>query len=356
MKKYNFYAGPSILSQYTIKNTADAVINFADMGLSILEISHRSKQFQAVVDEAVALVKELLAVPEGYSVLFLGGGASLQFAMAPMNFLAKKAAYLDTGVWASKAIKEAKLFGEVEVVASSKDKNYNYIPKNYTVPTDVDYFHYTSNNTIYGTEIRKDPEVPVRMICDMSSDIFSRPVDVAKYDLIYAGAQKNLAPSGVTICIVKDSALGHVDRVIPTMLKYQTHVDKGSMFNTPPVLPIFAALQTLKYYKSLGGVAEIEKMDIAKADKLYAAIDESKMFVACVPAKEDRSIMNVCFVMKPEYKELEKEFIDFATSKGMMGIKGHRDVGGFRASLYNALPMESVDALIECMHEFEAAH
>ncbi|MBD5228397.1 MAG: 3-phosphoserine/phosphohydroxythreonine transaminase [Bacteroides sp.] len=356
MKKHNFYAGPSILSQYTIKNTADAVINFADMGLSILEISHRSKQFQAVVDEAVALVKELLAVPEGYSVLFLGGGASLQFAMAPMNFLAKKAAYLDTGVWASKAIKEAKLFGEVEVVASSKDKNYNYIPKNYTVPTDVDYFHYTSNNTIYGTEIRKDPEVPVRMICDMSSDIFSRPVDVAKYDLIYAGAQKNLAPSGVTICIVKDSALGHVDRVIPTMLKYQTHVDKGSMFNTPPVLPIFAALQTLKYYKSLGGVAEIEKMDIAKADKLYAAIDESKMFVACVPAKEDRSIMNVCFVMKPEYKELEKEFIDFATSKGMMGIKGHRDVGGFRASLYNALPMESVDALIECMHEFEAAH
>ena len=356
MKKHNFYAGPSILSQYTIKNTADAVINFADMGLSILEISHRSKQFQAVVDEAVALVKELLAVPEGYSVLFLGGGASLQFAMAPMNFLAKKAAYLDTGVWASKAIKEAKLFGEVEVVASSKDKNYNYIPKNYTVPTDVDYFHYTSNNTIYGTEISKDPEVPVRMICDMSSDIFSRPVDVAKYDLIYAGAQKNLAPSGVTICIVKDSALGHVDRVIPTMLKYQTHVDKGSMFNTPPVLPIFAALQTLKYYKSLGGVAEIEKMDIAKADKLYAAIDESKMFVACVPAKEDRSIMNVCFVMKPEYKELEKEFIDFATSKGMMGIKGHRDVGGFRASLYNALPMESVDALIECMHEFEAAH
>lgn len=356
MKKHNFYAGPSILSQYTIKNTADAVINFADMGLSILEISHRSKQFQAVVDEAVALVKELLDVPEGYSVLFLGGGASLQFAMAPMNFLNKKAAYLDTGVWAYKAIKEAKLFGEVEVVASSKDKNYNYIPKDYTVPADVDYFHYTSNNTIYGTEIRKDPEVPVRMICDMSSDIFSRPVDVAKYDLIYAGAQKNLAPSGVTICIVKDSALGHVDRVIPTMLKYQTHVDKGSMFNTPPVLPIFAALQTLKYYKQCGGVAEIEKVDIAKAEKLYDAIDNSKMFVACVPNKEDRSIMNVTFVMKPEYKELEKEFIDFATAQGMMGIKGHRDVGGFRASLYNALPMESVDALIACMKEFEAKH
>lgn len=356
MKKHNFYAGPSILSPYTIQNTADAVINFADMGLSILEISHRSKQFQAVVDEAVALTKELLNVPEGYSVLFLGGGASLQFAMSAMNFLNKKAAYLDTGVWASKAIKEAKLFGEVDVVASSKDKNYNYIPKDYVVPADVDYFHYTSNNTIYGTEIHKDPEVPVRMICDMSSDIFSRPVDVSKYDLIYAGAQKNLAPSGVTICIVKDSALGHVDRVIPTMLKYQTHVDKGSMFNTPPVLPIFAALQTLKYYKSIGGIEAIQKINQEKADKLYKAIDESKMFVACVPAKEDRSLMNVTFVMKPEYKEFEKEFVDFATAQGMMGIKGHRDVGGFRASLYNALPMESVDALIECMHEFEAKH
>lgn len=356
MKKHNFYAGPSILSQYTIKNTADAVINFADMGLSILEISHRSKQFQAVVDEAVALVKELLDVPEGYSVLFLGGGASLQFAMSAMNFLNKKAAYLDTGVWASKAIKEAKLFGEVEVVASGKDSHYTVIPKDYTVPADVDYFHYTSNNTIYGTEIRKDPEVPCRMICDMSSDIFSRPVDVSKYDLIYAGAQKNLAPSGVTICIVKDSALGHVDRVIPTMLKYQTHVDKGSMFNTPPVLPIFAALQTLKYYKSLGGLREIEKMDIAKATKLYEAIDNSKMFEATIPNPEDRSIMNVCFVMKPEYKELEGEFFDFATSKGMMGIKGHRSVGGFRASLYNALPMESVEALIDCMKEFEANH
>ena len=356
MKKHNFYAGPCILSQYTIKNTADAIINFADMGLSILEISHRSKQFQAVVDEAVALVKELLEVPEGYSVLFLGGGASLQFAMAPMNFLKKKAAYLDTGVWASKAIKEAKLFGEVDVVASGKECNYTAIPKDWTVPADVDYFHYTSNNTIYGTEIRKDPDVPVRMICDMSSDIFSRPVDVSKYDMIYAGAQKNLAPSGVTIVIVKDSALGQVDRVIPTMLKYQTHVDKGSMFNTPPVLPIYSALQTLKYYKSLGGLREIEKMDIAKAEKLYDAIDNSKIFVATIPNKEDRSIMNVCFVMKPEYKELEKAFFDFATERGMMGIKGHRDVGGFRASLYNALPMESDEALVACMKEFEDIH
>ncbi|MCH5228770.1 MAG: 3-phosphoserine/phosphohydroxythreonine transaminase [Muribaculaceae bacterium] len=356
MKKHNFYAGPSIMSQFTIEETAKAVKDFADMGLSILEISHRSKQFQAVMDETVALFKELLEIPEGYSVLFLGGGASLQFAMVPMNMLIHKAAYLDTGVWASKAIKEAKLFGEVDVVASSKDRNYNYIPRDYTVPKDVDYFHYTSNNTIYGTEIRKDPEVGVRMIADMSSDIFSRPVDVAKYDLIYGGAQKNLAPAGVTFVIVKDDTLGKADRVIPTMLNYETHVKKGSMFNTPPVLPIFSALQTLKYYKQLGGVKVIEKMDMDKAEVLYNAIDSSKMFVATVPNHEDRSIMNVCFVMKPEYKDLEKDFIDFATERGMMGIKGHRDVGGFRASLYNALPMESVKALVDVMKEFESKH
>lgn len=356
MKKHNFYAGPSILSQYAIRNTADAVINFADMGLSLLEISHRSKQFQAVVDEAVALFKELLEIPEGYSVLFLGGGASLQFAMVPMNLLATKAAYLDTGVWANKAIKEAKLFGEVDVVASSKDKNYNYIPKDYTVPTDVNYFHYTSNNTIYGTEIRKDPDVPVRMVADMSSDIFSRPVDISKYDLIYGGAQKNLAPSGVTFVIVKDDVLGHVDRVLPTMLNYKTHIDKGSMFNTPPVLPIFTALQTLKYYKEVGGVKALEKFDMQKAETLYNAIDSSRMFEATIPDHNDRSIMNVCFVMKPEYKELEKAFFDFATERGMMGIKGHRSVGGFRASLYNALPMESVEALVACMNEFESKH
>lgn len=357
MKKHNFYAGPSILSQYTIKNTADAILDFADMGLSILEISHRSKQFQAVIDEADALVKELLDIPAGYSVLWLGGGASLQFAMAPMNLLNRRAGYLDTGVWASKAIKEARLFGDVDVVASSKDRNYNYIPKDYVVPADVDYFHYTSNNTIYGTEIRKDPEVGnVRLVADMSSDIFSRKFDVSKYDLIYGGAQKNLAPAGVTIVIVRDEALGHVDRVLPTMLDYRTHVKKGSMFNTPPVLPIFAALQTLRYYKSLGGVEEIEKMDLAKAAKLYEAIDDSRMFVATVPDHEDRSIMNVCFVMKPEYAELEKAFVDFATEQGMMGIKGHRDVGGFRASLYNALPMESVDALVKCMADFQNKH
>ena len=357
MKKHNFYAGPSILSEYTIKNTADAVLNFADMGLSLLEISHRSKQFQAVIDEATALVKELLEIPEGYSVLFLGGGASMQFCMVPYNLLQNKAAYLDTGVWAHKAIKEAQLFGEVEVDASSADRNYNYIPRDFKVPTDVDYFHYTTNNTIYGTEIRKDPEVGnVCLVADMSSDIFSRAIDVSKYDVIYAGAQKNLAPAGVTIVIVKDDALGKVTRPIPTMLNYKTHVDKGSMFNTPPVLPIFSALQTLKYYKSLGGIREIEKVDIAKAAKLYEAIDASRIFVATVPDHADRSIMNVCFVMKPEYAELEKEFVDFATAQGMVGIKGHRSVGGFRASLYNALPMESVEALIACMKEFEAKH
>ena len=354
MKKHNFYAGPSILSQYTIKNTAAAVLDFADMGLSILEISHRSKQFQAVIDEADALVKELLDIPAGYSVLWLGGGASMQFCMAPMNLLNKKAGYLDTGVWASKAIKEARLFGDVDVVASSKDKNYNYIPKDYVVPQDCDYFHYTSNNTIYGTEIRKDPDAGnVRLVADMSSDIFSRKFDVSKYDLIYGGAQKNLAPAGVTLAIVRDEALGHVDRVLPTMLDYRTHVKKGSMFNTPPVLPIYAALQTLRYYKEVGGVEVLEKLDIAKAEKLYEAIDSSRMFVATVPNHEDRSIMNVCFVMKPEYAELEKAFLEFADSKGMVGIKGHRDVGGFRASLYNALPMESVDALVECMKEFQ---
>ncbi len=353
MKKHNFYAGPSILSQYTIKNTADAVLNFANTGLSVLEVSHRSKEFQAVMDEAQALVKELLDVPAGYSVLFLGGGASLQFAMVPYNLLRTKAAYLDTGVWAHKSIKEAKLFGEVDVVASSEDRNYNYIPKGYKVPEDVDYFHYTTNNTIYGTEIRKDPETKARLVADMSSDIFSRPVDVAKYDLIYAGAQKNLAPAGATLIIVRDEVLNNPPRPIPTMLNYKTHVDKGSMFNTPPVLPIYSALMTLRYYKEMGGVAELEKLDLAKAAKLYEAIDGSKVFQATVPDHADRSIMNVCFVMKPEYAELEKQFMELATSKGIVGIKGHRSVGGFRASLYNALPMESVDVLVAAMKEFE---
>lgn len=353
MKKHNFYAGPSIMSQYTIKNTADAVIDFANTGLSILEVSHRSKEFQAVMDEAQALVKELLNVPEGYSVLFLGGGASLQFAMVPYNLLKKKAAYLDTGVWAHKAIKEAKLFGDVDVVASSEDKNYTYIPRGFEIPADADYFHFTTNNTIYGTEIRKDPDTTVRLVADMSSDIFSRPIDVAKYDIIYAGAQKNLAPAGATLVIVRDEAVKNPSRPIPTMLNYKTHIDKGSMFNTPPVLPIFSAMQTLRYYKQLGGVEAIEKLDIEKAGVLYDAIDNSRIFKATVPDAADRSIMNVCFVLKPEYAELEKPFMEFATSKGIVGIKGHRSVGGFRASLYNALPLESVLVLTQAMKEFE---
>lgn len=356
MKKHNFYAGPSILSDYTIRNTADAVLNFADTGLSILEVSHRSKEFQAVIDQAAALVKELLDIPQGYSVLFLGGGASLQFCMIPFNLLKKKASYLDTGTWASNAIKEARLFGDVDVVASSKDANYTFIPTGYTVPDDSDYFHITTNNTIYGTEMRYDPDVNVPLVADMSSDIFSRPIDFSKYIAVYAGAQKNLAPAGVTIVIVKDDALGHVDRPIPTMLNYQTHVNKGSMFNTPPVLPIYSALQTLTYYKQLGGIKELERRDLAKANALYDAIDNSKMFVGTVTNPADRSIMNVCFVMRPEYKELESKFVEFASQRGIVGIKGHRSVGGFRASLYNAMPMESVQVLIQAMKDFEETH
>lgn len=355
MKKHNFYAGPSILSQYTIKNTADAVLDFAGTGLSLLEISHRSKEFSAVMDEARALVKELLDVPAGYDVVYLGGGASLQFCMVPFNLLKKKAAYLETGTWAVNAIKEAKLFGEVDVVASSKEANFTYIPKDYTVPEDADYFHITTNNTIFGTELRQDPDVKVPLVADMSSDIFSRPVDVSKYDIIYAGAQKNLAPAGVTVAIVREEALGHVDRAIPTMLDYRTHIKKGSMFNTPPCLPVFAALQTLKYYKELGGVKVLEKMNIEKAALLYDEIDRNKMFRGTV-VPEDRSIMNVCFVMSDEYKELEEEFAKFAAEQGMVGIKGHRSVGGFRASLYNALPKSSVEALIATMQEFERKH
>ena len=355
MKKHNFYAGPSILSPYTIQKTAEAVINFADTGLSVLEVSHRGKEFQAVMDEAQALTKELLQLPDDYHVLFLGGGASLQFCMVPFNILEKKAAYLDTGTWAHNAIKEAKIFGEVEVLASSEDTKYNYIPKDFTIPSDVDYFHFTSNNTIYGTEIRKDFDSPVPVVCDMSSDIFSRVFDPTKYGIIYAGAQKNLAPSGVTIVIVKESLLGHVSREIPTMLDYRTHIKKGSMFNTPPVLPIFSALQTLKYYKEQGGVKAMEKKDLDKAALLYDEIDRNKLFRGTV-AEDDRSIMNVCFVMNPDYAELEKDFKDYATSKGIVGIKGHRSVGGFRATLYNALPIESVQVLVDAMKEFEAKH
>jgi len=355
MKKHNFFAGPSVLSQYTIQNTADAILNFADTGLSLMEVSHRGKEFIAVCGEARSLVKELLNVPETHDVIFLGGGASLQFCMVPYNLLKKKASYLDSGAWASKAIKEAKFFGEVEVVASSKDKNYSYIPKNYAVSNDSDYFHITTNNTIFGTQIQSIPQVSIPLAADMSSDIFSRPIDISKFDLIYAGAQKNLAPAGVVIVIARKDALGKVERPIPSMLNYQIHIDNESMYNTPPVVPIFAALQTLKWYKELGGIAVIQKKNEEKAAVLYDEIDRNKLFKGTAVA-EDRSLMNICFVMNDEYQELESEFASFATKAGMIGIKGHRSVGGFRASTYNGLPIESVKALVETMQAFEKQH
>ena len=352
MKKHNFYAGPSILPQFTIDETIKAIKDFAGTGLSLMEISHRSKEFVAVMDEASALFKELLNIPEGYSVIFLGGGASLQFAMVPYNLMKSKAAYLNTGQWASKALKEAKIFGEMVEVASSKEKTFNYIPKDYKVPQDADYFHITTNNTIYGTEIRKDLEVGIPLVADMSSDIFSRPIDVSKYALIYGGAQKNLAPAGVTFVIVRNDILGKTGRAIPTMLNYQTHIDKESMFNTPPVVPVYAAVQTLKWLKAQGGVAAMEKINIRKANLLYDEIVRNPMFKGTV-AKEDRSLMNICFVMNEGFEAHEKDFLTFASERGLVGLKGHRSTGGFRASTYNALPEESVKALVNAMQEFE---
>ncbi len=352
MKKHNFNAGPSILPRIAIENTAKAVLDLNGIGMSLLEISHRSKDFEAVLDETVLLFKEQLNVPENYKVLFLGGGASMQFCMIPFNLLNKKAGYLDTGVWANKAIKEAKGFGEVNVVGSSADKNYSYLPKGYQIPTDIDYFHITTNNTIYGTELKEDINCPVPLIADMSSDIFSRPVDVSKYAMIYGGAQKNLGPAGVTFVLLREDILGKVDRKIPTMLDYRTHIKEGSMFNTPPCFAIYTVRETLKWIKSLGGVKKVEEMNKAKAKLLYDTIDNSNMFVGTV-AKEDRSLMNICFVMKEPYKALEEEFQKYAQLNGMVGIKGHRSVGGYRASTYNALPIESVQALVECMNAFE---
>ena len=355
MKKYNFNAGPSMLPREVIENTAKQILEFNGTGLSLMEISHRAKYFQPVVDEAEALIKELLSIPEGYSVIFLGGGASLQFTQVPANFLHKKAAYLNTGTWANKAEKEAKLYGEVVEVASSKDANYTFIPKNYEVPADADYFHITTNNTIYGTEIRKDLDVPVPLIADMSSDIMSRPVDVSKYDCIYAGAQKNMSMAGVTVVILKNDKIGKAPRELPTMMNYCTHVEKGSMFNTPPVVPIYSLVETMRWVKRQGGVEAMDKLAQQRAEIVYGEIDRNKLFKGTV-AEEDRSLMNICFVMADEYKELEKDFLDFATSKGMVGVKGHRSVGGFRASCYNAQTIEGCQALVACMKEFEANH
>lgn len=344
-----------MLPREVIEKTAQQCLDFNGSGLSLMEISHRAKDFQPVVDEAEALVKELLNVPEGYSVIFLGGGASLQFMQIPANFLIKKAGYVNSGTWAKKAMKEAKLFGEVVEVASSADDNYTHLPHNYEIPADLDYLHICTNNTIFGTELREDIDAPVRLIADMSSDILSRPVDVSKYDAIYAGAQKNMSMAGVTVIIVKDDVLGKAPRELPTMLDYRTHVEKGSMFNTPPVVPIYTLMETLRWVKAQGGVKEMDRRAHERAEALYAEIDRNKLFRGTV-AKEDRSLMNICFVMNDEFKDLEKSFLDFATERGMVGIKGHRSVGGFRASCYNAMTMEGVNALIQTMKDFEAQH
>lgn len=355
MKKYNFNAGPSMLPREVIENTAKQILDFNGSGLSLMEISHRAKDFQPVVDEAVALVKELLDVPEGYSVIFLGGGASLQFSQIPANFLIKKAGYLNTGTWAKKALKEAKFYGEAIEVASSADKNYTYMPKGFEIPTDLDYLHFTTNNTIYGTEIRKDIDSPVPLIADMSSDIMSRPVDVSKYTAIYAGAQKNMAMAGVTVVIVKDDMLGQAPRELQTMMDYRTHVEKGSMYNTPPVVPIYSLMETMRWVKAQGGVKEMDRIAKERAEILYGEIDRNKLFHGTV-AEADRSLMNICFVMNEEYQDLEKPFFEFATERGMVGIKGHRSVGGFRASCYNAQTIEGVNELVKAMKEFEARY
>jgi len=349
--KHNFGAGPCILPQEVFKEASQAIIDFNDSGLSILEISHRSKAFEAVIEEAQALVRELLAVPAGYSVLFLQGGASQQFAQVPMNLLPQsgKAAYLDSGTWATKALKEAQKFGNVQVVASSKDANYNYVPKDFEIPADAAYFHYTSNNTIYGTELFETPQSPVPVVCDMSSDILSREINVADYGLIYAGAQKNMGPAGVTLVIVKDDLLGKAGRDIPAIFDYRKHIEAKSLYNTPPVYAIYVSLLNLRWLKAKGGIAEIERENIIKARTLYDEIERNPLFKGTA-AVEDRSRMNVTFVM--DSPEQEKTFLALADERGMVGLKGHRSVGGFRASIYNALPITSIHALVDLMQEF----
>lgn len=355
MKKYNFNAGPCVLPKEAIEASIAAIKDFDGTGIGVLEISHRTPGWEKVMADTEQLWKDLLKIPEGYRVLFLGGGASTQFCYVPFNLMNKKSAYLQTGVWAKKAVKEAKYFGEAVVVASSEDENYTYIPKGYTIPADADYFHITTNNTIYGTEIHTDMDSPVMLVADMSSDIMSRPVDVSKYALIYGGAQKNVGPAGVTFVIVREDILGKVERPIPTMIDYRTHIKEDSMFNTPPVFSILVMYETLKWVKNLGGLEVMHKMNKEKAGLLYDEIDRNSMFVGTA-RKEDRSLMNICFVMAEGYKDKEADFMDFAKSKGMVGIKGHRSVGGFRASTYNACPKESVQALVECMKEFEKIH
>ena len=353
--KHNFNAGPSILPQEVLEKAAQAVLDFNGSGLSLLSISHRTKEFDAVMDEAKALFRELLEIPDNYQIYFVGGGASTQFFHIPYNFLGTKAAYVNTGVWTKKAIKEAKLFGEVEVIASGEESNFSAIPKGYTIPTDCDYLYTCMNNTIYGTENHTDIDSPIPHICDMSSDILSHPVDVSKYAIIYGGAQKNLAPAGVTFVIIRDDMVDKVVRPVPSMVNPKSHIENNSMFNTPPVFPIYVLMETLRWMKSIGGMKEMYRRNCEKAEMLYAEIDRNKLFRGTA-AVEDRSRMNICFVMNPEYEALAGEFLEFAKAKGMVGIKGHRLVGGFRASCYNALLLESVKALVECMQEFEKLH
>lgn len=352
MKTFNFFAGPAILPQEVLKNAEKAVANFADMGLSILEISHRSKEFTSVMEEAEALVRELLFIPDEFAVLFLTGGASSQFFMAPMNLLKKNdvAGYCNTGTWSKKAIAEARLYGNIKEVASSEDNSFCNIPKELDLNSDLKYLHITDNNTIYGSEYHDLSNIEIPLVSDMSSNIFSKPIDINKYDLLYAGAQKNLGPAGTTLVIVRKSKIGKTSREIPSMLNYQTHIDKKSSFNTPPVFPIYVSLLSLRWIKKNGGVAEMEKKNIEKANALYGEIDRNSKFYGTV-VKEDRSRMNVCFKCKDE--SLESKFLEFANSRRLIGLKGHRSVGGFRASIYNAMNIEGVEKLVEAMKDFE---
>ena len=352
MKKHNFSAGPCILPQSVMQKASEAVINFNNLDLSLIEISHRSKDFVDVMENARNLSLELLGLQnKGYKALFLQGGASLEFLMVAYNLLEKKAAYLNTGTWANKAIKEAKLIGDIVEVASSKDNNFNYIPKNYTVPSDADYFHITSNNTIFGTQINHFPKTEAKLVCDMSSDIFSRQMDFSQFDLIYAGAQKNMGPAGTVLVIIKEDILGKVSREIPSMLDYQVHISKDSMFNTPAVFPVYVSMLTLEWLKDLGGIPAIEGINNQKADLLYSEIDSNPLFKGFVANKEDRSKMNATFNLTNE--SLKVQFDTLWKEAGINGLNGHRSVGGYRASMYNALPLESVQVLVDVMKEIE---
>lgn len=355
MPIYNFCAGPAALPKEVMQAASEACLAYGDSGLALIEMSHRTKEFQNILEETRTLMRELLHVPQGYSILFLGGGASMEFCRVPLNFMEHKAAYLNTGVWASKAEKEARLYGEVTEVASSADKNFSYIPKDFTIPQDADYLHITSNNTIYGTQLRRDIDSPIPVIADMSSDILSRPIDISKYAMIYGGAQKNLSIAGLSFVIVRNDALGHVSRTIPTILDYRTHIEHGSLFHTPPVLPIYCAHQTLLWIKAQGGVEEMALRSRKRATLLYDEIDRNPLF--CGTAQEDsRSLMNITYKMARGYEPLANEFLSFAQDRGLRSLAGHRLAGGFRASCYNAMPLAGVEALVACMQDFAQIH